>query len=177
MYPIEPDETVLWTGRPQRYYWRYRDYHWFVVVVVIIVVGVVLTGIFDAPEYGIPVMAVAVSGMTGSAIARHRERASRVGATTYVVTDRRLVFVVYWPQGAEFRWIPLAYLRRPRVRDIGGELGIVDFRPTVSEWLKDQEYRPRPVWYPELPELMGIRDAHEVAELISRNSGHSSVVG
>ncbi|MEV4601171.1 hypothetical protein AB0K15_27690 [Amycolatopsis sp. NPDC049253] len=177
MYPIEPDETVLWTGRPERYCWRYRDYHWFVVVLVVIVVGVVLTSILAAPEYGVPVMAVVVSGSVGSAIARHRERASRVGATTYVVTDRRLVFATYWPQGAEFRWIPLAYLRRPRVRDIGGGLGIVDFRPTVAQWLKDQGYRPRPVWYPKLPELMGIRDAQEVAELISRNAGHSSVLG
>ena len=64
----------------------------------------------------------------------------------------------------------LADLRRPRVRDHGDDAGTIDFHPTVSEWLRDQAYRSRPVWYPFLPELMAVRDAAQVAELIARRA-------
>ncbi|MCG3751373.1 hypothetical protein [Amycolatopsis sp. Poz14] len=34
MYPLAEGEQLLWSGRPQRFVRRYRDYHGYVVSVV-----------------------------------------------------------------------------------------------------------------------------------------------
>ncbi|WP_051166220.1 hypothetical protein [Amycolatopsis orientalis] len=177
MYPLAEDEQLLWSGRPQRYVRRYRDYHYYLAVGILLVVVAALS---VGQDLGYEVMLgwlVVLSLFAASGFERNRERRGFIAGTTYLVTDRRLIFVSQWPPGAEFRWVQLADLRPPRVRDHGDGTGTIDFRPTVREWLRDQGFRSRPAWFPILPELMAVRDAAQVAELIARNAERCRVVG
>ncbi|PKV94835.1 hypothetical protein ATK30_5723 [Amycolatopsis echigonensis] len=133
MYPLAEGEQLLWSGRPQRYVRRYRDYHHYVVVAIVIVGGLAVAAT-SGLDYGGMVGCNAVAGvMIGFAVERNRERRGFIAGTTYLVTDRRLIFVSQWPPGVEFRWVQLAVLRPPRVRDHGDGTGTIDFHPTVSE--------------------------------------------
>ncbi|MGW7536124.1 hypothetical protein [Amycolatopsis sp. NPDC054798] len=177
MYPLAEGEQLLWSGRPQRYVRRYRDYHNYLMVALLIVGGATLAATFDLSHGGVIGWGVVLGLLAGTARERNRERRGFVAVTTYLVTDRRLIFVSESPPGVEFRWVQLADLRPPRVRDHGDGTGTIDFRPTVTEWLRDQGYRSRPVWYPILPELMAVPHAAQVADLIARNAPRAPVVG
>ncbi|WP_370934659.1 hypothetical protein [Amycolatopsis sp. cg13] len=177
MYPLAEDEQLLWSGRPQRYVRRYRDYHPYLSVVIVLVAAAAATAIFNLSYRDTVPWIVVLGLLAGTAVERNRERRSFVAGTSYLVTDRRLIFVSQWQPGVEFRWVPLGYLRPPRVRDHGDGTGTIDFHPTATEWLRDQGYRSRPAWYPMLPELMAVPDAAQVAELIARNTPRSPVVG
>lgn len=177
MYPLAEDEQLLWSGRPQRYVRRYRDYHCYVVVAIVILGGSALAAMSDLDYGGMLGWYAIVGLMIGFAAERNRERRGFIAGTTYLVTDRRLIFVSQWPHGVEIRSVHLSDLRPPRVRDHGDGTGTIDFRPTASEWLRDQVYRSRPAWYPILPELMAVREAAQVAELIARNAPRTSAVG
>ncbi|WP_101438069.1 hypothetical protein [Amycolatopsis echigonensis] len=108
---------------------------------------------------------------------RNRQRKALLGVLTCLVTDRRLVFVADRPGGIEFRWVWFPDLPEPRVRDHADGTGTVDFHPTLSEWLRDQKFRAQPSAYPMLPELMAVRDAARVADLIARNARRTPAVG
>ncbi|MBB1153884.1 MULTISPECIES: hypothetical protein [Amycolatopsis] len=177
MYPLAEGEQLLWSGRPQRYVRRYRDYHYYLTVGILLLVVSVLIATLNL-SYWVMVGWIAVLSLVfNGGIERNRERRGFIAVTTYLVTDRRLIFVSESPPGAEFRWVQLADLRPPRVRDHGDGTGTIDFHPTVSEWLRDQGFRSRPAWYPILPELMAVPDAAHVADLISRNAPRAPVVG
>ncbi|WP_134733897.1 hypothetical protein [Amycolatopsis nivea] len=89
--------------------------------------------------------------LTGLSAERNRQRKLLLGVLTYLVTDRRLIFVADRPGGIEFRWIWHPELREPRVLDHG--TGTVDFRPT----LRDQQYRVQSSLSMMLPELLASR--------------------
>ncbi|MEV0071139.1 MULTISPECIES: hypothetical protein [unclassified Amycolatopsis] len=177
MFPIEEGETVLWSGRPQRYHRRFRDYYWWVVLAVLAFGGSFVIAWFDVLNAAFYAWIIVLALVAGFAVERPKERRALLAITTYFVTDRRLVFVAHGGSGSEFRWVPLAALRAPRVHDLGDGLGTIDFRPTWWEWVKDQEYRPRPAWHPMLPELVAVRDAAQLADLIARNAARPSHVG
>ena len=177
MYPLAEGEQLLWSGRPQRYVRRYRDCHYYVVVAIVIVAASGLTATLNL-SYGVILgWSVVFSMVLGSGHERNRERRGFIAVTTYLVTDRRLIFVSDSPPGIEFRWVQLSDLRPPRVRDHGDGTGTIDFHPTVRECLRDQGFRSRPAWYPMLPELMAVRDAAQVADLIARNARRTPAVG
>ncbi|WP_116204464.1 hypothetical protein [Amycolatopsis circi] len=177
MYPLVEGEQLLWSGRPQRYVRRYRDYHYYLTVGFLILFAAGLTTILSL-SYGVMIGWVVVFVLAAAtAHERNRERRAFIAVTTYLVTDRRLIFVSESPPGIEFRWIRLNDLRPPRVRDHGDGTGTIDFHPTATEWLRDQSYRSRPAWYPILPELMAVPSAAQVAELIARNASRARVVG
>lgn len=177
MYPLAEDEHLLWSGRPQHYVRRYRDYHYYLTVGILFLVASGLTAILDLGNWVTAGWAVLLGMALTSGFERNRERRGFIAVTTYLVTDRRLIFVSESPPGVEFRWVQLADLRPPRVRDHGDGTGTIDFRPTADEWLRDQSFRHRPAWFPFLPELMAVPDAEHVAELIARNAPRSPVVG
>ncbi|MEV4601170.1 hypothetical protein AB0K15_27685 [Amycolatopsis sp. NPDC049253] len=177
MYPIEEGETVLWSGRPQRYHRRFRDYYWWVVLAVLVVGGSFVIAVLDVLDVALYPWVIVIALVAGFAVERPKERRALLAVTTYFVTDRRLVFVAHGGSGSEFRSAALAGLRPPRVHALGDGLGTIDFRPTWWEWVKDQEYRPRPAWHPFLPELVAVRDAQQLADLIERNAARRSFVG
>ncbi|RJQ87450.1 hypothetical protein [Amycolatopsis panacis] len=174
MYPLAEGEQLLWSGRPQRYVRRYRDYHYYLSVAILLLGGVVLTARFDLQLWNLLGWGVVLGLLIGTACERNRDRRAFVAATTYLVTDRRLIFVSQGEPGIEFRWIGLADLRPPRVQGHGDGVGTIDFHPTALEWLKDQGYRSRPAWVPILPELMAVPDAAQVAALITRNGADAA---
>ncbi|WP_037815342.1 hypothetical protein [Amycolatopsis sp. VC5-11] len=181
MYPLAEGEQLLWSGRPQRFVRRYRDYHGYVVSVVafqaLIAIGVLGVAKFEV-DLAIFALVPGFFGMLiGLSAERNRQRKLLLGVLTYLVTDRRLIFVADRPGGIEFRWIWHPDLREPRVRDHGDGTGTVDFRPTLREWLRDQQYRAQSSLSMMLPELLAIEDAEHVAELIVRNAPRSPVVG
>ncbi|ATY14396.1 hypothetical protein CU254_31240 [Amycolatopsis sp. AA4] len=177
MYPLAEDERLLWSGRPQRYVRRYRDYHYYVTVGILVLVVSALAAVLDLSRWAMIGWIVVFSLFITSGFERNRERRGFIAVTTYLVTDRRLIFVSESPPGIEFRWVQLADLGKPRVRDHGDGTGTIDFHPTTAEWLRDQGFRSRPAWHPILPELMAVPDAAHVAELISRNAPRSPAVG
>ncbi|MFE3178447.1 hypothetical protein ACFXPA_35790 [Amycolatopsis sp. NPDC059090] len=177
MYPLAEDEQLLWSGRPQRYVRRYRDYHYYVTVGILLVAAAGLGAALNLSTWSMIGWMVVLAMAVATGYERNRERRGFIAVTTYLVTDRRLIFVSESPPGIEFRWVQLADLRPPRVRDHGDGTGTIDFHPTASEWLRDQGYRSRPAWYPMLPELMAVPDAAQVADLIARNAPRSPVVG
>lgn len=181
MYPLAEGEHLLWSGRPRRFPRRYADYHGYVVAVVAFQAITALV-VFGVPEFdvgsAVSLLAPGLYGlMIGLAVERNRQRKALLGALTYLVTDRRLVFVADRPGGVEFRWIWLPDLGEPRVRDHGDGTGTVGFGPTVAEWLRDQQYRAQSSLSLMLPELIAIEDAEHVAELLARNAPRAPVVG
>ncbi|WP_406637448.1 hypothetical protein [Amycolatopsis sp. WGS_07] len=177
MYPLAEGEQLLWSGRPQRYVRRYRDRHYYVTVGILLLAAAGVTAALDLNNWAMIGWIVVLSLVLTSGLERNRERRGFIAVTTYLVTDRRLIFVSDSPPGIEFRWVQLTDLRPPRVRDHGDGTGTIDFHPTVTEWLRDQGFRSRPAWYPILPELMAVPDAAQVAELIARNASRAPVVG
>ncbi|MGW4401467.1 hypothetical protein ACWEHA_39735 [Amycolatopsis nivea] len=177
MYPLAEGEQLLWSGRPQHYVRRYRDYHYYLTVGVLLLATAVVAAALDL-SYGVLIgWVVVLSLVLNAGLERNRERRGFIAVTTYLVTDRRLIFASESPPGIEFRWVQLADLRAPRVHDHGDGTGTIDFHPTASEWLRDQGFRSRPAWFPILPELMAVADAAQVADLIARNAPRSPVVG
>jgi len=178
MNPLLEGEQLLWSGRPQRYVRRYRDFHNYLTIAIILIGGSGLLATRANLDFWIlsgwyAVLALLLS----TAFERNRDRRGFVAVTSYLVTDQRLIFVSAGECGTEYRWVPLDGLRPPRVRAHGDGTGTIDFRPTVPEWLRDQGYRTRPAWQPALPELMAVRDPDRVAELIARNGSRPPAVG
>ncbi|PFG49727.1 hypothetical protein ATK36_4901 [Amycolatopsis sulphurea] len=138
-------------GRPQRYVRRYRDYHYYLSVATLLLGGVVLTARFDLQLWNLLGWGAVLGLLIGTACERNRDRREFVAATTYLVTDRRLIFVSQGEPGIEFRWIGLADLRPPRVQGHGDGIGTIDFHPTALEWLKDQGYRSGPRGFRSCP--------------------------
>ncbi|MEV8615193.1 hypothetical protein AB0383_46110 [Amycolatopsis sp. NPDC051373] len=176
MNPIEEGETVLWTGGPQRRHRRFRDLLlWLPVVVLVPGLGL-LVAFYPDHELWISwyfsiAPAVSFAANAGSA------RSKRFAATSYIVTDRRLILVVHWPHGNDFRWVPIRLLGSPRVHELGDGVGTVDFDRSVTRWMRRREPWRFPSLAPIDPELIAIPDARKVAELIDRNAAHASVAG
>ncbi|SFO62575.1 hypothetical protein [Amycolatopsis rubida] len=134
MYPLAEGEQLLWSGR--------SNLHGYVVgTAAFAALGVVASSKYGA-HFEIFVLCLALLGTAlGLRTERNRQRKSLVGVLTYLVTDRRIVFVAERPSGVEFRWAWFTELRTPRVHDYRDGTGTVDFHPTLSEWLRDQKYR------------------------------------
>ncbi|WP_326565735.1 hypothetical protein VSH64_28165 [Amycolatopsis rhabdoformis] len=175
MNPIAEGETVLWTGQPQRYQRRFRDFlPWVLVVWVIVWLGLAFAFLEDASAFVAPYV---VGLVVALAIVVEKQRPRVFAATSYILTDRRLIFVLNWAYGVEYRWVPIAQLGTPRVRELKDGLGIVSFDRSVLRWLRQRYPWRRPTFVPVLPELMAIPDARQVAELIARNAPQPSIVG
>ncbi|MFD2470790.1 hypothetical protein [Amycolatopsis silviterrae] len=99
-----------------------------------------LAASFDLSYGGLLGWIVVLGLLVGTAV----ERRGFVAGTSYLVTDRRLVFVSPRPPGTEFRWAQLAGLRPPRVRDHGDGDGTIDFRPTATKRRATGRGRPGP---------------------------------
>ncbi|QYN22567.1 hypothetical protein [Amycolatopsis sp. DSM 110486] len=63
------------------------------------------------------------------------------------------------------------------MHELGDGVGTVDFDRSVTHWMRRRDLWRPPGLAPIHPELVAIRDARQVAELIERNAGHASVVG
>ncbi|MFJ9787746.1 hypothetical protein ACIRSS_49795 [Amycolatopsis sp. NPDC101161] len=94
-------------------------------------------------------------------------RCTRAFATTYLVTDRRIIFAAQWPTGAEYRWVRFSRLGPPRVKPDERGIGTITFG--TSRWIRWQlANRPQAgTWAPFVPDLYAIADAPRVAELIA----------
>ncbi|MGW4486491.1 hypothetical protein ACWEOE_21920 [Amycolatopsis sp. NPDC004368] len=176
MNPIAEGETVLWTGRPRRYERRFRDFlPWVLVVWVIVWLGLGFTLLVDASFAFVAPYVVGFAVVLAILVEKQRPR--QFAATSYVLTDRRLIFVLNWAYGVEYRWVPIGLLGTPRVRELKDGVGTVTFDRSVLRWLRGRYPWRRPTMVPVLPELMAIPDAGQVADLIARNAPQQSVVG
>ncbi|WIX82281.1 hypothetical protein QRX50_16710 [Amycolatopsis carbonis] len=174
MNAIEDGETVLWTGRPQRRHRRFHDYlPWAVVVVLIVGDGVVLAFYADFSLWMIWFYMIALA--VGVAIHSGSVRSKRHAATSYPVTDRRLIIAMHFAHGVDYRWVPMAVLGTPRVHELHDGLGTVDFKKSVLRATLRLDPWRQSTLVPIYPELVAIRDAHEVAELIERHAGQASI--
>ncbi|MET9263652.1 hypothetical protein [Amycolatopsis sp. NPDC004079] len=181
MYPLAEGEQLLWSGRPQRYVRRYADYHNYVGVAVgfgtIVATGIVGIVMFDVDPVTFSlwpsffVLAIALIAE------QNRQRRVLFGVLTYLVTDRRIVFVADRPGGIEFRWVWLPDLAAPRVRDHGDGTGTVGFGAPVRVRLRAQKFQARSLLTTMVPELVAIEDPEHVAELIARNAPRTPAAG
>ncbi|MFF4599031.1 hypothetical protein [Amycolatopsis sp. NPDC001319] len=176
MNPIDDGETVLWTGGPQRRHRRLGDYLPWVPVVVLVAGLSLLVAFYPDHELWISwyfsiVPAIGFAANVGSV------RSKRFAALSYIVTDRRLILVLHWSHRDDFRWVPIALLGSPRVHELGDAVGTVAFGRSVTRWMRRRHPWRSPGLAPIHPELVAIRDAQQVAELISRHAGHSSIHG
>ncbi|WP_037364842.1 hypothetical protein [Amycolatopsis orientalis] len=181
MYPLAEDEQLLWSGRPQRFPRRFADYHGYVVVTLVFVALVVLSSL-AAVKFDVELAVVGVwMGFFSMALVqtseRNRQRKLLLGVLTYLVTDRRLVFVADRPGGVEFRWVWLPDLGEPRVRDHGDGTGTVGFRGHSWGRLRYQKFWAQSSLTTMVPELIAIEGPEHVAELITRNAPRSPAVG
>lgn len=173
-YPLQDGEQVLWSGAPRRRR-RWSDEHLVLLVNCLLLVAafVVATVVYDDLTMYVAVIVAAVFVVSTSG-AQVRDRRARALVTTYLVTDRRIVFVAQWPNGAEFRWVWHHLMRPPRVRVDHHGTGTITFG--ASRWLRwNLAAKPRlGAWAPIVPELYAIPDAERVAELIrrARPGGH-----
>jgi hypothetical protein len=176
MNPIDDGETVLWSGGPQRRHRRFRDcLPWAPAVVLVVGLGL-LVAFYPDHELWISwyfsiVLAIGFAANAGSA------RSKRFAALSYTVTDRRLILVLRWSHGDDFRWVPIGLLGSPRVHELGDGVGTVAFDRSVTRWTRRRDPWRSPGLAPIHPELVAIRDAQQVAELISRNAEQASAVG
>ncbi|MCG3751374.1 hypothetical protein [Amycolatopsis sp. Poz14] len=109
--------------------------------------------------------------LIGLSAERNRQRKLLLGVLTYLVTDRRLIFVADRPGGDEFHWIWHPELRELRVLDHG--TGTVNFRPA----LRDQQYRVQSSRINDAARTAHFEEAEHVAALIARNASRAPVVG
>ncbi|MCG3751372.1 hypothetical protein [Amycolatopsis sp. Poz14] len=172
MFPLAEGEHLLWSGRPQRYPRRYADFHGYVAATVgFAALGAL--GVFASVKLGMELAVLALlPGFFGAAVAqtaeRNRQRKLLLGVLTYLVTDRRLVFVADRPGGIEFRWVWLPDLDEPRLRDHGDGTGTVSFKGPSRVRLRDQKFQAQSSLTTMTPELIAIEEPEHVAELIAR---------
>ncbi|WP_020657304.1 hypothetical protein [Amycolatopsis benzoatilytica] len=171
MYPLVEGEELLWSGRPQGYPRRYVNYHgyvsWAVLYVVMEACAFVVAWVCDVPAENFTLLPVLLMVPLALALERNRQRKALVGALTYLVTDRRLIFAAQGSGGIEFRWVWRADLREPRVHRYPDGTGTVDFRPTLRERLRDQQTRAQSSLLWMVPELVAIKDPERVAGLFA----------
>jgi hypothetical protein len=166
MYPLRDDEQLLWSGEPQ------RPKRWFLEHAVMLsgiaaaAAFVVLLAIFD-PSFPIfalfvPMFVVMATATPGQLRSLHL----RAQATKYLVTDLRIIFVMQWPAGAEFRWVWHHRLPRARVKADKRGVGTITFG--TSRWTRwTLANKPQSgAWAPFVPDLHAVADAPRVAELI-----------
>ncbi|WP_116204465.1 hypothetical protein [Amycolatopsis circi] len=181
MYPLAEGEQLLWSGRPRRYVRRYADYHNYVAAAVtfgaIAALGIGGIAIFEVDS---DIFAL-WPGFFGAAIAliaeQNRQRRVLFGVLTYLVTDRRIVFVADRPGGIEFRWVWFPDLEEPQVRDHGDGTGTVGFAAPMRVRLRAQKFQARSLLTSMVPELVAIEDPEHVAELIARNAPRTPAAG
>jgi hypothetical protein len=165
-YPLRDGEQLLWSGEPvQPKRWFLE--HWALLSAIALGAAfLVLVTVFDPgfPIYFlyvpvIPVLMVASGGQLRSAHARAQ-------AVTYLVTDQRIVFVMQWPTGAEFRWVRHHRLPPARVKADRRGVGTITFG--TSRWTRwTLANKPQlGAWAPFAPDLHAIADAERVAGLI-----------
>ncbi|GAB3396374.1 hypothetical protein [Amycolatopsis echigonensis] len=178
MYPLAEDEQLLWSGRPQRFPRRYADYHIYVVTAVgfgaMAALGVIAVVRFDVDPAVFAVWPVLFGMTLGLGSERNRRRKALLRGLTYLVTDRRVVFVADRPGGIEFRWVLLPDLGKPRVRDHGDGTGTVGFGAPLGLRMRDLQFRAESPLVTMVPELIAIDDPEHVADLIS---GRAPAVG
>lgn len=166
MHPLQDGERLLWSGKSQ------RPRRWFPEHTVMLVGMVAVFGFFgtwlavhDSIEAfaGLPLTLVV---LFASALPRLQTRRARAFATTYLVTDQRIIFAAQWPSGAEYRWVWLDRLGPPRVEADDRGVGTITFG--TSRWTRWQPANnPQTgAWAPFVPDLYAIADAPRVAELI-----------
>jgi hypothetical protein len=166
IYPLQDGERVLWSGRPE------HPKRWFaehLVLLLSIAVGVtalVLMGTFD-PDF--PIEFLYLSMIPLAVVASRTQLQglrARAFAATYVVTDLRVIFVMQWPTGAEFRWV--WHHRLPPARTKTDERGVGTITFGTSPWTRwTLANKPQSgAWAPFAPDLHAIADAERVAELI-----------
>jgi hypothetical protein len=176
-YPLQADEQLLWSGAPQRRKrWFYEHYAMVVGVATILGVLCLWISISDSSDgftflYGIMIFFVVTTNLQ---LQSHRARAL---ATTYLVTDQRIIFVAQWPTGAEYRWVRLVFLQEPRVK--AGEDGVGTITFGASWWTRWQLVQKQQLgaWAPFAPELRAIADAPHVADLIRQASHRIPPIG
>jgi hypothetical protein len=166
IYPLQDAERLLWSGRPE------HPKRWFaehLVLLFSIAVGVtalVLVGTFD-PDFPIEVFYLSMIPLAAVASRTQLQGLrARAFATTYLVTDLRVIFVMQWPTGAEFRWV--WHHRLPPARTKTDERGVGTITFGTSPWARwILANKPQSgAWAPFAPDLHAIADAERVAELI-----------
>ncbi|ATY14397.1 hypothetical protein CU254_31245 [Amycolatopsis sp. AA4] len=172
MYPLAEDERLLWSGRPRRYPRRYADYHIYLVTTVgfgvLVALGVIAVARFDVYSAVFQLWPVFFGMALGLGSERNRRRKAMFGGLSYLVTERRVVFVAYRPEGIEFRWVWLPDLGVPRVRDYGDGTGTVGFGAPLRVRMRDLQFRAESPLATMVPELVAIEAPAHVAELIAR---------
>ncbi|MCR6487780.1 hypothetical protein M8542_33640 [Amycolatopsis sp. OK19-0408] len=167
MYPLQDGERLLWSGRPEHAR-RWFPEHLALLVGAIAVIGVLGTWFVLDDSFvafvGLPLALVLLFTTT---LPHLRNSRARAFATTYLVTDQRIIFVAQWPSGAEYRWVRLSRLGPPRVKADDRGVGTITFG--TSPWTRWQlANKPQPgAWAPFVPDLYAIAGAARVAELIS----------
>jgi len=171
MYPLLEGEELLWSGRPQRFPRRFRNYRgylvWTAAVVSLLALAFAAAVATHYPPFEMMASVYPVFVIVLLLIAeRERQRKALFAVLGYQVTSRRIVFTAERGEGFEVRWVWLADLRAPRVREHGDGTGAVDFRPTLAEYFRDGRFRTQSSLLMMLPELAAIEDAERVAGLI-----------
>lgn len=163
MYPLQDDERLLWSGRPERPQ-RWFPEHFTMLFGTIALVGVLGTWVVvhDSAEAFFALF----TGLPACLIIMHAQlqsRRSRAYATTYLVTDQRIIFVTQWQSGVEHRWVRFGRLGPPRVKVDEQGVGTITFGK--SRWARRQPGSDART--PFAPDLRAIADARRVAELIA----------
>lgn len=166
IYPLQEGERLLWSGRPVRPRRWFAEHLVLLVTVVMVMTFLVLAAVFD-PDFPFEVLYLSLIPVFVVASRRQLQPArARALATTYLVTDRRIVFVAQWPTGAEFRWA--WHHRLPPARTKTDERGVGTITFGTSPWIRwtlaNQPHSG--AWAPFAPDLHAIADAERVAELI-----------
>jgi len=168
MYPLQNDERLLWSGAPERPQRWFAEHFVLLFAVVVGVTLLVLVGVFD-PAFPIEIPYLSLLPVLAVASRRQLQPArARAHATTYLVTDLRVIFVAQWPSGAEFRWVWHHRLPPARVKAGEHDIGTITFGTSPwTRWvLANKPYSG--AWAPFVPDLHAIADAERVAELIRR---------
>ncbi|MEJ7654872.1 MAG: PH domain-containing protein [Chloroflexia bacterium] len=189
---LQPDELVLWTGRPERGAYLSRECLPSCVGIAVLVQAMiwsallfnvirelvlgVLGGTYDvsspAGTFGVGVVTVALGAVLFGlylVIGRYLLGYVRWRNTWYVLTEDRLM-IYTGLLGPALRSVPLPRIRSARVRPGGPKVGDVVLRLYQPETFS----RPRRLWASRLdPELIGVESAHEVRLLLSRAARRS----
>ncbi|WP_410673505.1 hypothetical protein [Amycolatopsis sp. cmx-4-68] len=177
IYPLQDGEQLLWSGAPQR---RQRWFYEHYVMVLGSAALICFVGFWIAVDDSIKGFLIAWPMLTVLFIAQGQQlqtRRARALATTYLVTDQRIIYVAQWPTGAEYRWVRLVRLPPARVK--AGEDGVGTITFGTSWWTRGRLAQKEHLgaWAPFVPELRAIADAPRVADLIRQASHRIPPVG
>lgn len=166
IYPLRDGERLLWSGAPDQPQRWFTEHLVLLFGFVVGVTAVVLVGTFDP---GFPIEFFYVSMIPLFYVASRRQfqgLRARASATTYLVTDLRVIFVTQWPAGAEFRWV--WHHRLPPARTKVDERGVGTITFGTSPWTRwALANKPQSgAWAPFVPDLHAIANAGRVAALI-----------